>query len=141
MPEARVKVWVQRFKDRKHLVLQWTDPDTGKRKRAGTADEQLAEARRVDLEADLNNNRHREASRMSWERFRQVFEEEYVAALRPGTRKVYANTLNLFERVCGPSPFRSITQCTVSAFAAGLRKEPGNVKGQGMQPGTVKVRL
>src|SRR5262245_28105724 len=143
MSETRVKVWVQRFKDRPHLVLQWTDPDTGKRKSksAGTADEKLAEARRVDLEADLNNNRHQEASRMSWERFRQLFEEEYVGALRPGTRKVYANTLNLFERVCNPGSLRSITQRTVSSFAAGLRKEPGNVKGQGMQPGTVKVRL
>jgi hypothetical protein len=31
MPERRVMVWVQRFKDRKHLMLQWLDPDTGKR--------------------------------------------------------------------------------------------------------------
>jgi hypothetical protein len=32
MPEKRVTVWVQRFKDRPHLMLQWTDPDTGRRK-------------------------------------------------------------------------------------------------------------
>ena len=41
MAEKRVTVWVQRFKDREALVLQWLDPDTGKRKSksAGTADE------------------------------------------------------------------------------------------------------
>ena len=39
---------------------------------------------------------------MTWERFRKLFEEEYVAAARPGTRKVYANVLNLFERICAP---------------------------------------
>ena len=32
MPDERVTVWVQRFKDRQHLMLQWIDPDTGKRK-------------------------------------------------------------------------------------------------------------
>jgi hypothetical protein len=44
MPEKRVSVWVQRFNDRPHLVLQWLDPDTGKRKSqsAGTADEKEA---------------------------------------------------------------------------------------------------
>ena len=32
MPSERIKVWVQRFPDRRHLVLQWHDPETGKRK-------------------------------------------------------------------------------------------------------------
>jgi hypothetical protein len=55
MAEKRVKVWVQAFKDRPHLMLQWTDPGTGRRKSrsAGTADPGEAEAKRVDLEADL----------------------------------------------------------------------------------------
>ena len=28
----RVVVWVQNFPDRPHLMLQWHDPETGKRK-------------------------------------------------------------------------------------------------------------
>jgi hypothetical protein len=28
----RVNVWVQRFPDRPRLVLQWHDPETGKRR-------------------------------------------------------------------------------------------------------------
>jgi integrase len=142
MPEKRVTVWVQRFKDRPTLMLQWTDPDTGRRKSrsAGTADEKEAEARRVDLEADLNAGRYAEASRMSWEGFRELFEDEYVATRRPKTRKVYDNVLNLFEKVCNPGRLGSVTERTLSAFAAGLRKLPGNGGGT-MQPGTVRARL
>src|SRR5207244_10589643 len=52
MPEKRVTVWVQRFKDRRHLMLQWTDPDTGRRKSrsAETDDPGAAETARADLE-------------------------------------------------------------------------------------------
>jgi integrase len=142
MPDKRVSVWVQRFQDRPHLVLQWLDPDTGKRKSqsAGTANEKEAEAKRVDLEADLNNGRYQEASRMSWERFREVFEAEYVAGLRPNTRANYRAMLDLFEQVCNPARLRSITERTISLFVAGLRKLP--VRGRiGMMPSSIKVRL
>jgi hypothetical protein len=49
--EKRVTVWVQRFKDRAHLMLQWIDPDTGKResKSAETDDPDKAETARGDL--------------------------------------------------------------------------------------------
>lgn len=143
MSEKRIKVWVQRFNDRPHLVLQWIDPDTGRRKSkgAGTADEREAEAARGDLEADLNAGRYAEASRMTWERFREMFEEEYYPNCRPKTRKVFDNVLNLFERVCSPKRVRSVTERTISIFAAGLRKLPGRGGKDGMAPGTVKARL
>jgi integrase len=144
MSEKRIRVWVQAFKDREHLVLQWHDPDTGKRKSksAETADPEKAEAARVDLEADLNNGRYAEASRMTWERFRELFEVEYVAAKRLNTRRNYAATLDLFEKICSPRHLKGITERTVSAYAAGLRKEPGRRKGtDSMMPSSIKVRL
>jgi integrase len=142
MSDKRITVWVQRFKDRPTLMLQWLDPDTGKRKSksAETADEKVAEDKRVDLEADLNAGRYAEASRMTWEGFRELFEAEYVAPLREDTRKVYDNVFNLFERICRSGRLRSVTERTVSAFAAGLRKTPGNGT-DGMQASTVKARL
>ena len=142
MAKDRIRVWVQHFKDRPHLMLQWTDPQTGKRKSksAETADEKEAEAKRGDLEADLNHGRHQETSRLSWERFRELFEEEHVAPLRPDTRRNYRVTLDVFERVCAPSTLRGVNERTVSAFAAGLRKLPG-YQGDGQQPSTIKVRL
>jgi integrase len=143
MQEKRVRVWVQRFKGRPTLMLQWHCPETGRRKSksAGTSDPERAEAARVDLEADLNAGRYAEASRMTWERFRELFEEEYLPNCRPRTREVYANAFDLFEKVCGTPPLRSITARTVSAFTAGLRKLPGRGGAPGMQPLTVKVRL
>src|SRR6516165_8042316 len=137
MSDKRINVWVQRFPDRANLMLQWIDPDTGKRKSksAETADEGEAEQARADLEYELNHGKYQEASRMTWERFRELFEDQYVEALRPETRKVYANVFNLFERVCNPKRLRSVTERTISAFAAGLRKLPGN-GGQTMQPGS-----
>jgi hypothetical protein len=57
MPEKRVTVWVQQFQDRKNLMLQWIDPETGKRqtRTARTADPAEAEAARADLEYELNH--------------------------------------------------------------------------------------
>jgi integrase len=142
MPEKRVNVWVQRFTDRQTLVLQWIDPDSGRRKSrsAGTADPKEADKARADLEYELNHGQYQEASRMSWERFRELFEEEYFPNVRENTRKNYRNCMNLFEQVCRPRQLRSITARTISAFVAGLRQM--DVYGRkGMQSSTISVRL
>jgi integrase len=125
------------------LVLQWIDPDTGRRKSqsAKTSDPKEAEQARVDLEADLNNGRYLEASRMSWERFRELFEEEYLPNCRPRTRVIFQRTFDLFEQICSPRGLRSVTERTVSAFAAGLRKLRVRRGQEGMQASTIKVRL
>jgi integrase len=118
------------------------DPDTGRRKSrsAGTADEKEAEQARVDLEYELNHGAYQEASRMTWERFRELFEAEYVAGCRENTRLTYQATLDLFERLCNPRSLRSVTERTVSAFAAAMRKEPTRGR-SGMMPSSIKVRM
>jgi integrase len=135
-------VWVQHFADRPKLVLQWHDPETGKRKSqsAGTCNPLEAEKVRADLEYELNHGLHKRAASMSWERFRELFEEEYLPGVREDTRLVYRNVFRLFEEVCAPRSLRSITERTVSAFAAGLRKRPGRGNAM-MAPLSVKVRL
>ena len=97
MPERRVTVYVLAPKDRGTLQLQWVDPDTGARKTksAGTADPAAAEQARADLEYELNHGRYQEASRMTWERFRELFEEEYVAGRRDNRKQLW--TLFAFE--------------------------------------------
>jgi integrase len=143
MPEKRVTVWVQRFKDREHLMLQWTDPDTGKRKSksAGTANEKEAEQARADLEYELNHGRYQEASRMSWERFRELFEAEYVAGKRQATRDNYRHVFDAFEAICNPRSLRAVNERTVSAFVAGMRTAKLRSGRQGMLPLTIKVYL
>jgi integrase len=138
----RVTVWVQLFPDRPHLMLQWHDPVTGKRKSrtAGTCNPLEAEKRRADLEYELNHGLYQEPSRLSWESFRELFEAEYVAGLRPNTRRNYANTLDAFEEICAPKQLRSIDVRVVSAFVTGLRQRPVGRR-QGMAPSTIAVRL
>src|SRR5689334_11763300 len=99
MPDKRVSVWIQRLKERAPLVLQWIDPETGRRKgpTAGTNAPKEADKARADLEYELNHGRYQEADRMTWERLREVPEAEYVAARRWNTQQSYEDTLNAFE--------------------------------------------
>jgi integrase len=138
----RVVVWVQLFPDRPHLVLQWHDPETGQRKSktAGTCNPLEAEKRRADLEYELNHGLHAEPSRVSWERFRELFEAEYVAGLRPNTRRNHRNTLDLFEELCRPKRLQGVTERTVSAFVAAMRTRPTRGR-EGMAPSSMAVRL
>lgn len=128
MSEQRVNVWVQRFSDRPTLVLQWFDPDTGARKSksAKTTDEGEAQKARADLEYELNHGKYQEPSRMDWERFRQLFEEEYLAGQRPRTREKYQTVLDVFEQVVNPAKLRGITERTLSLFVKGMRERKKN---------------
>jgi integrase len=142
MSDKRVSVWVQHFKDRSTLMLQWIDPETGQRKSrtAKTNDPKEAEKARADLEYELNHGRYQEACRLTWERFRELFEAEYVATRRLHTQSNYCVTLDTFEAICQPARLRSISERTISRFAAGLRER--ECRGRtGAQPSTIKVRL
>jgi integrase len=139
--QPRITVWVQRFKDRPNLMLQWIDPVTGRRKSrsAETRDPDKAEQARADLEYELTHGTYVKPSKLTWEAFRDALEDEYLPRRAPGTRTVYHAALNLFEEICNPRLVRAISTRTVSAFEAGLRKRGGR-KG-GMEPSTIKVRL
>src|SRR5262249_37720384 len=100
----RIVVGVQPFSDRPFPLLPWPEPVTGQRKSrsAQTNNPIEAEKKRADLEYELNHGLYLEPSRMTWERFRQLFEAEYVAGLRPETRRLHGYVLNLFEELCRP---------------------------------------
>src|SRR5262249_47179193 len=140
--DRRVVVWVQRFKDRDHLMLQWLDPHTGKRKSqsAGTADGREAEKKRADLEYELNHGLHHEPSKMSWERFPELFEGEFLPATRLNTRRNYTDPLDLFEELARPALLGKITERTLSLFIAEMRKRKTRGR-DGMMASTIKVRL
>jgi integrase len=142
MSEKRVTVWVQHMADRPYLVLQWHDPDTGQRKSksAGTCNPMDAEQLRADLEYELNHGKYQEASRMTWERFRELFEDEYLSNLRPKTRQRYEDVFNLFENLAKPTRLKLVTERTVSGFAALLRQKETHGR-TGMMPSTIRVTL
>lgn len=121
---ARIKVRIQPFLDRAALQLQWTDPVTGKRKTqsARTADPDEAEQARADLEYELNHGLHAEPGRLTWPAFRQLFEREYIMALRDNTCRSYGWTFDAFEASDPPRLLAGITQRTLSAWVATLRQ-------------------
>lgn len=142
MSEKRVVVWVQAFKDRPALMLQWNDPITGKRKSqsAGTNDPEAAETKRADKEYELNNGLHQEKSKLSWERFRELFEEEYLPGLRPRTQEKVGTVFDVFEQIIAPKSLKAITERTISAFVKGMRERKRGKK-VGLSPCTMKNYL
>jgi integrase len=143
MSEKHVTVWVQNFGDRPYPVLQWHDPDTGKRKSksAESCNPIDVERRRAALEYELNHGLYREASGMSWGRFRQLYEAEYLTHRRPNTRRNHRAALDLFGRLCNPGTLRSVTERTVSAFAASMRGVDVPGRGRGMKDSTIHAYL
>lgn len=143
MSMERIRVWITHFADREALQLQWCDPASGRKRTrsARTADLVQAEAARVDLEADLNAGRHHDVARLSWSAFRERFEFEHVATLRPNSRLGYRDSFRLVEEVMRPASLRGITAGVVSAFAAALRTHRTRGPGEGLCAQTIRVHL
>jgi integrase len=144
MSDKRIVVWVQHFADRPFLMLQWYDPDTGKRKSrsAETCNPLDAERKRADLEYELNNGLHQQGSRVSWEKFREQFEAEHLAGLREKTRLKYVAVLDVFEQTVNPRALRDVTERTVSLFAKGMRERKQRKLGKvGLEPVTIRNYL
>jgi integrase len=142
--ENRINVWVQRFPDRPTLQLQWIDPETGRRKTksAETDDPEKAERKRSDLEYELNHGTYQEASKLDWDRFRELFETEYLPGLRERTQEKYRTVLDVFEQIINPTKLRGITERTISLLVKGMRErtQPRNGK-VGLAPMTMKNYL
>lgn len=109
---------------RKNLVLRWVDPESGreKQKSARTSNRKTAERVAGELEADLRKGRYESPSRLSWEVFRERFEQEKLAILAPGSMVAYASSLNVMERYLNPAKVSDLTASRISYFQAQLIK-------------------
>ena len=127
---TRVRVWVQEFKGRKYLQLQWHDPHTNKRctRSTETYDPREADDQRADLEHALNHGKYGVASSLTWEAFREMFEAQHVAGLREKTRIKYETVFDVFEAICRPKRLQSISERTIGAFLVGMRQRKARGK-------------
>jgi integrase len=143
MSEQRVNVWVQAFKGRPTLVLQWFDPETGvrKSKSAKTSDPEMAEKARSDHEYELNHRLYQEASKLTWERFSEMFLEEYAAGLRPRSREKFQTVFDVFEEVLKPTKLSAITERALSRFVMALRERKHSGGKVGLAPQTIRSYL
>jgi hypothetical protein len=72
-------------------------------KSAKTADPDLAEKARADLEYEPNHGLPHEPSKMPWERFRKRYDEEKLAGKRAETRKKAGYVFDLVEDLARPN--------------------------------------
>jgi integrase len=136
MSDKCITVYVLQQKDRPFLKLEWIEPETGRRrsKSAKTADPAEAEKARADLEYELNHGLHREPSKMPWETFRELYEEEKLAGTRQATRNKAGYVFDWFERLACPQTLGQVTERTISRYATRLREE-------GMKAATIQGHL
>ncbi len=141
--QDRVHVWVQHFRDRGNLVLQWFDPDTGvrKSKSAETSDPEAAERRRADHEYELNHGQFQPPSRMDWDRFRELFEAEHLGGLRAKSQEKYRTVLDVFEEIAQPKKLKGVDERRISAFVAGMRERKRPKNKTGLAPMTIRNYL
>ena len=127
----RIRVCVVRFDDRKTFQLQWKDPLTGK-KRTQTTDipttsgkRGRADAGRLagELEKQLRDESGVFPGRVSWDSFRQRYEDEVVPSLAKQTGSKIATVCNHIEAVLDPRRLEDVNEQRISYFAARIRQK------------------
>jgi hypothetical protein len=138
-----VNVWVQECSGRTFLQLQWHDPHTGTRRTRSTltADPGEAEKERADLEYELNHGMYGVDSKLSWERFRELFEGEYATHLRQSSREKLAAVFDVFEQLAKPRLLRSVNERLLSQFVKSLRERRRPNGKIGLAPITIRNYL
>ena len=124
-----IRVWACNLNNRKTYQLQWRDPvtrricqkstpvlATGRRKDVKEA-ERLAAA----LEVELRNKASKDPSRMSWEDFRQRYEEEHLPGLAAKTAEKTFSVLDRFEKEMNPKRLSAIDERMLSHYVKALR--------------------
>jgi integrase len=134
MNDERLTVYVLKPKDRPFLKLEWVEPSTGIRrsKTTGTVDVREAEKKRSDLEYELNHGLHREPSKMPWQTFRELYEEEKLAGAREATKLKAGYVFDAFEELAHPRTLGTINERTLSKYAVQLREKeykPATIQG------------
>lgn len=121
---GQIEVTIVKYPDRKFLVMRYIDPVTGKQKARSTktADRVQAEREAAKWEAELREGRYQEPARLTWEEFRQRYEDEKLSSLAEKTRHATDAAFNHLETIIDPEKLSALTPEVLSRFQAGLRK-------------------
>lgn len=108
----------------KYLVLRWTCPETGKTKQksARTNDRRKAERIAGQLEDELRRGTYFEPNKITFEEFREVFEDQRFPNLKPGSGRCYESTFNRIEKLVNPNRLSELDAITVTRFQNKLRE-------------------
>lgn len=127
---SEINVRVVEFGDRKHFQIQFVDPVTRKKKTRSTGvlktglKKDRVEAERVAAkwEAELREGRYSDPSTISWEQFRDRYEDEVLKGLANKTFDKVGCVFNLLESIISPRYLRDLTAERLSHFQARMRE-------------------
>lgn len=121
---TEIKVSIVFFRDRGCYMARWLDPVTGKYKHESTGedDEQKAGTYAAKLEERLNLGVHKPTKSVTWEKFLERFEVEYLESLGEKTRSKYGTVFKSFKKEIAVKSISSITAEKISKWQSELRK-------------------
>jgi integrase len=122
----------------------WRDPDGKMRCKsygAGKAGKDKAEKQATILRDQLEHGTYKATSRKSWAEFREEFERRIADGMRPSTRRLAIEAVDVFQKLIKPKRMAAIKTQTIDDFIAERRKENGRHKGDLVSPATVNRQL
>jgi integrase len=124
MSENELKVTVIRRSGRRFLTMRFVDPVTGKQKTRSTKTSSRRDAERVAAkwEAELQEGRYHEPSRITWDEFRERYEDEKLSSLSSNTAEATSAAFNHLEKIVNPRNLNALNPAILSRFQAELRK-------------------
>lgn len=136
----KIRVRVVTFNNRPNYMLQWTDPNTGKKRTKASKIERTgkkselrdAEREASELEKTLAEGGNAHGDRLSWEAFRERYRLEAVTSKAKATAAKVDTVFNAVESILGPQRLTQITAERISYFQAELRrrhKSEATIKG------------
>ena len=120
----RITVQLHEPGDRPHFRLAWFLPGTTRRRfrTTGTADRDVAEQMKADLEYELNHGGGQVAARMTWEAFGERYAREKLGGSRRNTRSKWGTVSRSFDRLMRPRSLADIDAAMLSGYSARLRE-------------------
>ncbi|MCH7688467.1 MAG: hypothetical protein IH899_17590 [Planctomycetes bacterium] len=109
---------------RKSLYMRFTDTTTGKHVTKSTGTNKRREAERIAAkwEHDLREGRYQSPSKITWEEFRQRYEDEVLPSLADGTGDKVDAIFGIVERYLKPEKLASITAERISFLMSKMRE-------------------
>jgi integrase len=125
MSDDEIQVVVVQYPDRRFFMMRFVDPVTGKQKARSTGTTVRREAERIAAkwEQELQQGTYRPKRNITWDEFRERYEQEKLSSLAPSTQKTAATAMNHLERIINPLKLASVNAETLSRFQAALRRE------------------
>ena len=135
-PEQKIKLGATKCP----WSVGWYTPDR-KRRQKKVGSKSMAEKYRRKIEGELAAGLLKEQRKISWENFRNEYEEKVLPKKKTTTRETICVSLDFFEKHCKPHHVASIDTRMIDDFIARRRRDRGNKKGATVSEATINRDL